>query len=240
MTPELINQFNEYGIHSEHFMHEFEEFLILDKITGAVYMSRLANLIASEKSLPLISDDINFQIIAREAQKDRIITDDLGESLASMVIQSVIPKNINDISVDKITKFRKEFKDERQEFYVRINELVKDLYKIEDEQSLKDALHFKHEEIIRSTKRIKSILHGLKIDTTLGVMSLSVPSFASNLGWAVAGTGVIAIAMGKLALKGIEYKKSRNNTPYSYALSLQNKLTTEDLAESILKGKIVL
>ncbi len=240
MNHQLIKLLDNSGVDVEHFLHDFEDFLILDKITGAIYMSRLANHIAEKKSLPIITDDTNFQIIAKEAQRDLVITDNLGEVLASMVIQSVIPRNMESITPKQIVRFRNDYNDERQEFYSKINELVTDLYQIEDEQSLRDALNFKKDEIIRANRRIESALRGLKIDTALGLFSLSIPSFASGLGWAVASAGLASVAMGKLAVKGIDYKKSKNGSPYSYALSLKNNLARENLAESLLRGKTII
>ena len=72
------------------------------------------------------------------------------------------------------------------------------------------------------------------------MMSLSLPSFASDLGWVVATAGPVALAVGKLALKGIEYQKSKRNSPYSYVLTLKNKLNKEDFAESLLKGDLII
>jgi len=240
MGRELLDELPNLNIPIKKYSFESEEWIEFDSVTGAMYMSRLANCIATRKSLPVVSDDPNFQTIVREAQKERIISEDIGETLASMVIQSVVPKNIGRIPVNKIIEFRNKYKDERHQFYININDLVKDLYKIEDEQSLKDALHFRKSHIDRATKDIEGIFTSLKIDSTLVIMALSVPSFASGLGWVVAGAGVVAIAAGKLALKGIEYGKTKRNSPYSYVLTLKNQLDKETLAESILKGNLIL
>ena len=202
-------------------------------------MSRLANCIATHESIPIVWDDPNFQSIVREVQKERVTTD-ISEALASMVIQSVVPKNLASVTSKQIIQFRNNYKDERQQFYININELVKDLYLIDDEQSLRDALHFKKDAIDRATKNIEGIYKGLKIDTSLAMMSLSLPSFASDLGWVVATAGPVALAVGKLALKGIEYQKSKRNSPYSYVLTLKNKLNKEDFAESLLKGDLII
>lgn len=239
MGGELLEELPRLNLPIKKFSFEFEDWIEFDSVTGALYMSRLANCIAANKSLPIVSDDPNFQAIVREAQKERV-TDDISETLASMVIQSVIPKNIESISTKQIIDFRKNYKDERQQFYLNINELVKDLYKIEDEQSLKDALNFRKAQIERSTKDIEGVFKSLKIDTGLTLMALSVPSFASGLGWVVAGVGLVAIAAGKLTLKGIEYQKTKRNSPYSYILTVKNQLAKEDFAESLLKGNLIL
>ncbi|WP_264550236.1 DUF6236 family protein [Flavobacterium sp. N2820] len=238
MGQELLRELPKLEIPIKEFSLEFENFIEFDAVTGAMYMSRLANCIATHKSLPIVSDDLNFQTIVREAQKDRNISD-ISETLATMVIQSVVPKNIENISTKKIIEFRNKYRDERQQFYLNINDLVKDLYKIEDEQSLKDALHFRKQHIERATKDIEGVFKSLKIDTSFAIMALSVPSFASGLGWAVAGAGLVAVAAGKLALKGIDYQKTKRNSPYSYILTMKNQLGNEELAESLLKGKIL-
>lgn len=239
MGRELLEELPRLNLPIKKISFEFEDWIEFDSVTGALYMSRLANCIATNKSLPIVSDDPNFQSIVREAQKERV-PNDLSETLASMVIQSVIPKNIEAITSKQIIKFRNNYKDERQQFYLNINSLVKDLYQIQDEQSLKDALHFRKDAIERATKDIEGIYKSLKIDTGLTAIALSVPSFASGLGWVVAGVGLVAVAAGKLTLKGIEYQKTKRNSPYSYVLTLKNRLNKEDFAESLLKGKLII
>lgn len=239
MGRELLEELPRLNLPVRKLSFEFEDWLEFDSVTGALYMSRLANCIATQKSLPIVCDDPNFQSIVREAQKEKITTD-LSETLASMVIQSVIPKNIEAITAKQIITFRNDFKDERQQFFLNINALVKDLYQIQDEQSLRDALHFQKDTIERATKDIEGIYKSLKIDTRLTLMAISIPSFASELGWVVASAGVVAVAAGKLALKGIEYKKTKRNSPYSYILTLKNHLDKEDFAESLLKGKFIM
>ncbi|MFL9835388.1 DUF6236 family protein [Chryseobacterium terrae] len=239
MGRELLEELPRLNLPIKKFSFEFEDWIEFDSITGALYMSRLANCIATSKSLPIVSDDPNFQIIVREAQKEKV-TNDLSETLASMVIQSVIPKNIEAITSKQIIEFRNNYKDERQQFYLNINSLVKDLYQIQDEQSLKDALHFRKDAIGRATKDIQGVYKSLKIDTGLTLLALSVPSFASGIGWVVAGVGLVAVAAGKLTLKGIEYQKTKRNSPYSYILTLKNQLGKEDYAEALLKGKLII
>ncbi|MCO6470937.1 MAG: hypothetical protein J5I64_08425 [Saprospiraceae bacterium] len=239
MGRELLEELPRLNLPIKKFSFELEDWIEFDSVTGALYMSRLANCIATNKSLPIVSDDPNFQTIVREVQKEKT-TNDLSETLASMVIQSVIPKNIAAITPKQIIEFRNNYKDERQQFYLNINSLVKDLYQIQDEQSLKDALHFRKDAIERATKDIEGVYKSLKIDTGLTLMALSVPSFASGLGWVVAGVGLVAVAAGKLTLKGIEYQKTKRNSPYSYVLTLKNQLAKEDFAESLLKGKLII
>ncbi len=239
MGRELLEELPKLNLPIKKSSFEFEDWIEFDSVTGALYMSRLANCIATHKSIPIVSDDPNFQSIVREVQKERVTTD-ISEALASMVIQSVVPKNLASVTSKQIIQFRNNYKDERQQFYININELVKDLYLIDDEQSLRDALHFKKDAIDRATKNIEGIYKGLKIDTSLAMMSLSLPSFASDLGWVVATAGPVALAVGKLALKGIEYQKSKRNSPYSYVLTLKNKLNKEDFAESLLKGDLII
>ncbi|HOF17180.1 MAG TPA: DUF6236 family protein [Bacteroidales bacterium] len=239
MGRELLEELPRLNLPVKKFSFKSEDWIEFDSITGALYMSRLANCIAVNKSLPIVSDDPNFQAIVREAQKEKA-ANDISEALASMVIQSVVPKNISAITPKQIIEFRKNYKDERQQFYLNINELVKDLYQIQDEQSLKDALHFQKDKIERATKDIEDIYKSLKIDIGFTLMALSVPSFASGLGWVVAGVGLVAVAAGKLTLKGIEYQKTKRNSPYSYVLTLKNQLRKEEFAESLLKGKLIL
>ncbi|HEY4325370.1 MAG TPA: DUF6236 family protein [Mucilaginibacter sp.] len=211
-----------------------------EPVTGAMYMTFLANYLASLDQIPVVTDDPAFQPLIRGIQVDRYQgVNDVGEILASMVIQSVIPENIEDIPAKKIIMFREKYGDERYLFYEEINKLVKDLEMVDRQSTLKDVLESKKKGIDIAVKNLEMSFKGMGISTTTALLGLSIPSFASGLGAAIATAGLISVAAGKLASQGIDYYKSKKGSPYSYVLTLKHKLKSETFAEQLLRGKII-
>jgi hypothetical protein len=216
----------------------------LEPVAGAMYMTFLANAIANDKQLPLVTDDPVFQPLIRYIQNNRIDTRsenmDIGQILGSMVIETVVPENIEAIPIEKIMKFRKKYNDERHIFYKEINGLVKDLEGIDNQTTLKECLEFKRKDVEIAVKNLNRAFRGIGLATTTMMLGLSVPAVASGLGPMVAGAGLIAMATGKLISQGVDYYKAKAASPYSYVLSLKNNLKSQTFAEQLLNGSIVL
>lgn len=237
----LQNRLPELGlaVKNQNFGHE--EWYEFEPVTGAMYMTCLANYLAQKENLPVVTDDPIFQPLIRGIQLDRYKGNkDIGETLASMVIQSVVPENIENIPIAKIIKFRHKYEDERHLFYNEINKLVKDLESVDRQSTLKDCLEAKKKDIDIAVNNLDKSFKGMGISTATAMLGLSIPSFASGLAPGVAAAGVVAVATGKLMTQGIDYYKSRNGSPYSYILSLKHRLNSETFAEQLLKGKFIL
>lgn len=237
----LQNRLPELGLAIKNKARGREEWYEFEPVTGAMYMTCLANYLAKMDNLPVVTDDPIFQPLIRGIQLDRYKgSKDIGETLASMVIQSVVPENIEAIPVAKIIKFREKYDDERHLFYNEINKLVKDLETVDRQTTLKDCLAAKKKDIEIAVKNLDKSFKGMGISTASAMLGLSIPSFASGLGAGIAAAGVVAIAAGKLMTQGIDYYKSRKGSPYSYILTLKHNLKSETFAEQLLKGKIIL
>lgn len=212
-----------------------------EPITGALYMTCLANEIAEKDSLPIVTDDLEYQPLIRGFQLDEFRGYmDVGETLAAMVIQSVIPQDIENISIAQILRLRKDYEDERHLFYNEINKLVKDLETVDSESVLKDALEARKKDIDIAVKTLDNTFKGIGIATGLATLGIFIPSFVSTLGFGAAAGVSVAVAAGKLAEKGMEYYKSRTGSPYSYVLSLKKELKPETFVDQLLRGKIIL
>jgi len=235
----LIAAMDEYGLALRKESFHFEDYLVLDPVVGSLYMSKLANHIAKAKSLPLISDDLNFQSIIKKVQQDEFPGDN-GFTMASMVFKTVIPKDIASVSYKQVIEFRRKYHDERQQFYDAINNLVSDLHVITDQQSLKDVLYHRKGSIERASNDIKAVLKSIGVNTVLGVTSITVPPLFEDKGYIAAGAGIIAIAMGNIYMNNEAKNKAGRDNPYSYVLALKNRLCSESFAKMLLKGKILI
>lgn len=216
---------------SEH----WEEYEFRRPVTGAMYMACLANRMAGERGLPLVSDHPSYQWLIRGIQDESSRfagSEDRSYLLGSAVIESVIPENLADTDIKDIVAFRTQHEAERHRFYNAINCLAKDIPNIQDADSLKDCLDHHSETIKDAVKDLRLSLAGAGIACSLGFMGLSVPAWARALqnaphfgaGAAVATSGVLTMACGILAKDGLNYYRAKQGSPYSYVLSIQRGL----------------
>ena len=209
-----------------------------DPATGAMYMTYLANHLASQRRLPVITDDPMFQPLIRGMQSDNNPAD-VSEKLAALIIKTAVPENLENIPMRRIIRFRKHHDEERSLFYKEINTLVADLKDVTDEKTLSDILNYRAKFINIAAKNLKRSYTGVGIAAATGLLSLSVPAVAVGLGAKVAGAAIVAMASGKTVAAGIDYQKAKYGSPYSYVLSLNGRLKSDSLFGQLLKGKII-
>jgi hypothetical protein len=218
-----------------------EDWYEFEPATGAMYMTFLANFIAEQDHLPLVTDNPIFQPLITSSQLEQIPTrGDIGQTLASMVIKAAVPVDVANIPAKRIIAFRKKFDDQRHLFYNEINKLVKDLQGIENADALKDSLEHKQKDIALAVKDLQRAYRSMKISTVVALLGVSVPSFLSGLGAGIATGGLITVGTARAIEQGDKYYKSKANSPYGYVLSLRKNLKAETFAQQLLRGKLVL
>ncbi len=219
------------------------EWFDFEPVTGALYMTHLANKIAEERGLPIVTDDSAYQPLIRGIQLDRYPDrTDKGHALASLVVETAVPENIESISVKKIIDFRKKHDAERHGFYKGVMTIAKDIPRIEDYDSLQDCLNHHKKTIENAVNNLKLSFKAIGISCGTGLLGLSVPSWASsiaerqsNIGVQVVSGGLICMATGVLMKEGVNYYKSRKESPWSYVISLE-KLKSVSFIEELLHG----
>jgi hypothetical protein len=111
---------------------------------------------------------------------------------------------------------------------------------VDRQTTLMDCLEAKRKDIEIAVNNLNKSFKGMGISTATAMLGLSIPSFASGLGAGVAAASVVTVAAGKLLSQGIDYYRSRKESPYSYILTLKHNLKSETFAEQLLKGKMIL
>lgn len=213
----------------------------LEGATAAIYMTYLANYLAGERNMPVVTDDTDFQLLLRGMQSEPVdVTEDKGPMLAAMVIETVVPKDLTEITAEQIITFRRQYKDERALFYDEIRSLVAEMETMTHPMALQDCLARKQDAILRATKNLERSYNALKIATASALLCLSVPAFVSGLGPGIAAGAVMAVAAGRAGTAALDYYRSRKSSPYAYVLALKNQLGKEQLATQLLKGQLIL
>jgi len=218
--------------------------------TGALYMTCLANKMAEERGLPIVTDDPVYQPLIRGFQHYSYRwrpRKDTSHALASLVIQTAVPKNIKSVSIQKIVRFRKKHDDERHRFYDAIGKLAKDIPNINEPDAFRDCLNHHKKSIDEATKDLKLSLVDVGIGCVTGLVGLSLPSWASglaqmepNLGIQMASGALFCMAVGVVITEGLNVYKSKRRSPWSYVLSLERDLASDGLIRRLLRGAMIL
>ena len=228
-TPEDLNQ----------------EWYTLDPLTAVLYMTFLANRMAERRGLPVVTDDPILQLLLRDFQSDSNEDPDTAFALASLVIETAIPVNLDQISVEQIADFRESFEFERLRFYEALREFSQDLPLVEDGRALRNLLEHKQRLINDAVAALQLSFINARIACVTGLLGLSLPT------WSVAArniTGLSAIpamtmatiAVGIAAQKVIELNKARRDSPWSYVISLRKNLAKEDFLKQLQQGTVLL
>jgi len=153
-TPNIVERWRNpsnqtWPLFGEKYSHTWEKFCLQNRIARhsdhglrlprevcLIYMSILAQCIADYKGVPPITDYKQldqFSIFTRQAtpQENDII------NTAQSIIQLEIPRNLNELSVEKFIEIRKRegFKDKQGAFHIELNKFIKSIEegkKIED------------------------------------------------------------------------------------------------------------
>jgi hypothetical protein len=222
-----------------------QEFYTLDPLTAVLYMTFLANRMAERRGLPVVTDDPSLQPLLRDFQSDTSREPDSAFALASLVIETAIPVNLDQISVQQIVDFREFSEFDRLRFYEALREFSKDVQLVEDSNALKDLLAHKQKIINDSVAALELCYTNTRIAYVTGLLGLSVPAWSVAVG-GMAGLGAIPIvatatmAVGMMAQKAIALNKARRDSPWSYVISLRRKLGKEDFLKQLQRGTMLL
>ena len=209
-----------------------------------MYMSSLANYVAEKLGNPIVTDTPYFQPMIRYFQETKTEfeeSSDIGHALASLVIKTVIPKDIKTVGISQIVEFRDDYQKERVRFYEAIQDIVGNISRIEDPVAYEDCLEHHKIEIIDAVDGLRMSLTNVGIGCVSSLLGLSVPSWATSLAeiFPEAGPQIVIVGlvgMGVYAVwrEGNKYYQSRKSSPWSYVLSLNEEFNTNRMIDEML------
>lgn len=140
-----------------------KNFLKVSKEQVNLYMLFLAQTVASDRKMAKITDSKDMytaiQFFQQEGLFDslELCNKEYDESLASLILPIVIPKDVGNLDIKKIITIRNKNIDNRQQFRDSVENFTKEMASIEDIQYIKEcAIRFRKEqrEIRNSYMRI--------------------------------------------------------------------------------------
>lgn len=217
--------------------HEWSSWIKIDNEIGSLYMTYLAKSIAQEKSIPIVTDSINN--LTTTINGRRGYRNDFSEQLGYLIIDSVVPKDINSVTMEQLIKIRNKYDDQRVLFFDEINKLSATLPTIDNKSALKDALNYHNGILLKQTKELEKVFELNGIESIIKpIASSMVVGMATDYiipsEWKLLGlsTGLLygtVSAYTNLRRRRIENEKN----PMSYILNIQSELDKKSLFEKI-------
>jgi hypothetical protein len=172
-----------------------------------VYMEALAEQMALSRGLRPVTDNVRDHVAMGEYTLERLAqalleaddrqphlvgaaptADEIERHMASIALQSVLPKNIARVPIEKIIKLRKKHHTELTAFQTHIHEFVAKLdtiQQINDPQALKAHLEVAYErELKPQLDDLKRCMKSLAIETVIGVFNVktALPPLLASAG----------------------------------------------------------
>jgi len=239
------------------------EFIGMHPQLAYVYMQALAQVMAGEGSQP-VTDDA-FDHVAEGCSVEQIANalldqptvstgvdpDEIDALFASIAIQAVIPRGLDNVPVAKVVEFRSRYRDQMTAFQLHIEELGSQLTKAaptDDLKELETVLQLFNQKTLQSDlDELKGGLRTVGMDTVLGALNLKVAlpplalSTATMLHLSLATVNPLALAGGAIALvltphvreKQREARDLIRRSHAAYLYNIEEQLKPKGLAEKI-------
>lgn len=237
IDPRLIEYLFDIGI-AVPGQHEWENWVKIDNEIGLLYMTYFAKSISKNKSLPIVTD-IEQSFSASLYFESAINSDynyQFEYKLGNLLIEAVVPKNINDVPLEKILDIRRKYNDERTAFFNEISNLSNSITGLDNGSSLKDALNQHSNIILKETKNLEHLYNTHKIETASKFLSISLPTTIASLTEYVPNDAKPFVAIGGVlfglvsAANAVKKEKLElKENPKSYLLNLKSELSGGDI-----------
>lgn len=161
-------------------------FLSISKEVANIYMLFLADVVSKRRCINKLTDDGDMFAImhyfANDANFDELIyNEEAKETTSSLVIASLLPKDLQYMNINEVIKFREKTDESRIAFRQSIDELVSELCHIEDTDFVKERITEFQKNIEKNNKAIiKQAGKGLK-DFAYSLLSIGLPTSMSAL-----------------------------------------------------------
>ena len=256
LDHELIGMLEKTGLAMREDESRYSGWIGMHPRLANVYMAALAELLANRtQTNPLTNEAINYfavggftferlaQVLLPDAKviPTTLAQEELEAYLANIAIQTVMPKNIYDVSVENIIAIREKYSGQFgvfQDFIHRIVVELPNLKAVEGQQFVNDHLEAEFTKNIKpKLDELDDAINSLGIETVPTILNMEV-----NVPTVLAGGGVLAgafavnpilgataaVAMGIVKIIGDKRKALKNEISKSdvaYLMNIRDDLT---------------
>lgn len=254
LVPELPRSHGPYRIYKEKIDAALVEVLedlglarrdgdkvVCEPVTGAMYMLFLARHMA--KNRPIVTDNAVYQaLLHTPVERDLGPAPlDKGLLLASAILRTVVPLNIETVPIEDLIKFREDHTGERNAFYNTISQMASNLGSIQDPKELQEAIDHYTQTFNTNMETLRTKLKSINVACGTGVFTLSVPA-ALTAGWGLGLTnpfvllGAGSLVMAAVLVKPLLDKKAiAGDSGIAYVHSMETELGPRQYAERFVE-----
>jgi len=214
----------------------------IERVTGGLYMLFLASRMAGQRQL--VSDSSIYQSLMYAPLKTSqklARHDDREFRLATAVLHTLVPENLEYIKLDVLLRLRSELSDQRRRFQDRIASLAKDLQSLEGKVEIEGFIERQKQTFEDEYAIFKDKLRGANLSLANGLFSLSVPAYITAQ-WGLGVTShPVVFAAGAVAasISAVRYvldrKVARATSPYTYLLNVSKRIDAQTMAKDIVQ-----
>jgi Family of unknown function (DUF6236) len=261
MTDDLRTKLVDSGVAVEVPGPEDKKWIAMHPTLADVYMTALADQLAGERGFCPLTDEILDHIavsgctVERLAQvlipdvdlvKDKENDKEVEMLAASVALQSVLPRDLDQLPVDRILEFRSNYPFERSAFQKLIADFLEPrewLNEIKNRRDLIARLESEYEKTLKpKLDELRQKLHDVRIDTIYGCFNAKLllpslaPKAAAALGMAIepitaAALGFAWVTIPILRDKRKVMKQTLRSADVSFLYQLDEQLRPKSLAD---------
>lgn len=240
----------------------FSEWIKVPKEFASIYMTFLADYIASKNNLALSTDDSAAWCGSNYFSLDGNISENerMAETqLACLTIENVLPIDILSLSAKQIIQLNENRADERKRFFSSLHNLKEQISKCQDSKIIGDIINDYGKEVIKSISEYKKSLLMANTQSWFGIKSVIIPAVvpiinsfyklpesvmtpltAAGLGIGVIGSCIDQISKEKALSKGFKYNyllELRKRRPF-YSNQYHNEPAMHYLYHRLLNDEL--
>lgn len=162
-------------------------FLSVSSEVANLYMLYLSNVVSRRRGISKLTDNADmFSVMhyfANDGNFDEWVYNEEAEELSTaLAISSILPGGIESIKIEKVLEFRKTTADNRSHFKAKLDELIKELTKIEDEGFSERIVKEYIDELEGNNSEISQKISEFFGEFKYSLLSVGLPTAISTLG----------------------------------------------------------
>lgn len=241
MDPDLKEYLFDLGV-AVPGKNEWANWIRIDNELGFLYMTFFAKTISKNKTLPIVTDlEESFSAsIYFESPINSDYNSQFEYKLGNLLIDTIVPRNINDVPIDKILEIRNKYDDERTAYFEEISNLSTSIMEINNNSALEDAINHHSKLILKETRNLEKLYNSYRIETINKFLSISIPTTITTATEYVPNEAKPFVAAGGILFGLISaansIKKERlelNQNPKSYLLNVKSELSGDNIFKRI-------
>ncbi len=165
---------------------ELESWIPLSRPIVNAYMLFFAETISRRRKMPKITDNVDMYTIMHYFMADGNIDESIGshehkEYSINLVLENIIPADINTVSPEIILNFREATEDIRDTFRNYVYNLIDEIKSIESESYAKEIITDSISDISKNNSSQKRVIKELGMNFTTSFLSIGIPTTISAI-----------------------------------------------------------